>query len=70
MKWILLIFTVINLTACSGLGVKPWQRDLLAKPEMSLRENSMAIGFDDHTYFSKEGSSGGGSFAGGGCGCN
>jgi hypothetical protein len=25
---------------------------------------------DDHIYFSKEASSGGRSFAGGGCGCN
>jgi len=70
MRRILLLASILSLTACSSLGVKPWERDLLAKPEMQLVENPMEIGFDDHTYFSKEGSSGGGNFAGGGCGCN
>lgn len=70
MKKIVLLASIVALTACSSLGVKPWERDLLAKPEMQVVENAMEAGFDDHTYFSKEGSSGGGSFAGGGCGCN
>jgi len=58
------------LAGCSSLGVQPWQRDTLAKPEMALDADAMALGFDDHIYFSKEGTSGGRSFAGGGCGCN
>ena len=56
--------------ACSSLGVQPWERDLLAKPEMSLNADPVDLGLDDHIYFSKEGSSGGRGFAGGGCGCN
>lgn len=58
------------LNGCSSLGVKPWQRDILAKEEMALNSAPLDNRLDDHIYFSKEGSSGGRSFAGGGCGCN
>lgn len=58
------------LSGCSDLGVKPWERDLLAKPEMQLVTSSVDAGLDDHIYFSKEATSGGRSFGGGGCGCN
>lgn len=58
------------LGGCSSLGVKPWERDLLAKEEMALGGDAMDMALDDHIYFSKEGSSGGRGFAGGGCGCN
>ena len=55
---------------CTPLGVKPWQRDVLARPDMQLGGNPLDAAIDDHIYFSKEASSGGRSFAGGGCGCN
>jgi hypothetical protein len=55
---------------CTSLGVKPWQRDVLAREDMQLDANSLDAAIDDHVYFSKEASSGGRSFAGGGCGCN
>ncbi len=58
------------LSGCSHLGVKPWQRDVLARPDMQLSDESLEQALDDHLYFSKEASSGGRSFAGGGCGCN
>lgn len=58
------------LTGCSSLGVKPWQRDLLAKPSMQLNSAPLDNAIDDHIYFSKEASSGGRGFGGGGCGCN
>lgn len=68
------ILTVLTLcwllTACSNLGVEPWERDVLAKPEMGLNADAIDLGLDDHVYFSKEGTSGGRAFAGGGCGCN
>lgn len=57
-------------TACSSLGVNPWERDILAKPEMELSADAIDLSLDDHIYFSKEGASGGRAFAGGGCGCN
>ncbi|GGE53225.1 hypothetical protein GCM10011533_02060 [Streptosporangium jomthongense] len=63
--------TATVLTAgCSNLGVKPWERDLLADPDMQLTVSGVDAGLDDHIYFSKEASSGGRGFGGGGCGCN
>lgn len=61
---------LMTLSGCSDLGVKPWERDLLAKPEMQLVTDPVDSGLDDHIYFSKEASSGGRGFGGGGCGCN
>ena len=58
------------LAGCSSLGVKPWQRDLLSRQDMQLHGNGLDDAIDDHLYFSKEASSGGRSFGGGGCGCN
>lgn len=66
----LLIILFLSSSACSSLGVKPWERDLMAKPDMSLGANGIDDALDDHIYFSKEASSGGRSFGGGGCGCN
>jgi len=57
-------------SGCSSLGVKPWQRDLLSRQDMQLNGDNLDDAIDDHLYFSKEASSGGRSFAGGGCGCN
>ena len=46
-----------------------WEsRDLHARADMQANAHDAAI--DDHIYFSKEASSGGRGFAGGGCGCN
>ncbi len=58
------------LLGCSSMGVDPWDRDLLAKAEMAVNSSPLDQSIDDHIYFSKEASSGGKSFAGGGCGCN
>lgn len=57
-------------TACTSMGVEPWERDVLAKEEMQLVTDPVEAGMDDHIYFSKEASSGGRGFGGGGCGCN
>jgi Domain of unknown function (DUF4266) len=61
---------VALVSGCSSLGVKPWQRDVLAREEMRLDANPLDAAIDDHMYFSKEASSGGRTHAGGGCGCN
>ncbi|MDP8983802.1 MAG: DUF4266 domain-containing protein [Pseudomonadota bacterium] len=55
---------------CSTLGAKPWEHDLLAERAMQVSAYPIEASMDDHIYFSKEASSGGRSFAGGGCGCN
>lgn len=57
-------------SGCSSMGVQPWERDILAKQEMRLDADHVSRALDDHIYFSKEASSGGRGFGGGGCGCN
>jgi hypothetical protein len=70
-KLMLAALVVAQLSGCASLErVKPWERGTLAKEEMSLNSAGLDNALDDHIYFSKEGSSGGRSFAGGGCGCN
>lgn len=64
------LMIISQLVGCANLGVKPWERDILAKKEMALDSEGNDLGLDDHIYFSKEGTSGGRAFAGGGCGCN
>lgn len=60
----------LAVSGCSHLGVEPWERDVLARPEMRLDADAVSRALDDHIYFSKEASSGGRGFGGGGCGCN
>ncbi len=60
----------ISLAGCSHLGVQPWEREVLARPDMQFDADPLAAALDDHIYFSKEAASGGRGFGGGGCGCN
>lgn len=60
----------VLFSACSNMGVEAWERDILAKDEMQLISDPIEAATDDHIYFSKEASSGGRGFGGGGCGCN
>lgn len=69
-KAIPVFFLCLTLGACSQLGVKPWERGTLAREDMQLVSDPIEARLDDHIYFSKEASSGGSSFGGGGCGCN
>ena len=70
LSFLCLVAVAAIVSGCSSLGVKPWQRDVLAREEMRLDADPLDSAIDDHMYFSKEASSGGRSFAGGGCGCN
>ena len=71
-KFILILATLgaLGLAGCSSMGVEAWERDVLAKAEMQLTTDPLEAATDDHIYFSKEASSGGRGFGGGGCGCN
>jgi thiol-disulfide isomerase/thioredoxin len=64
--------TTIALQAAPlrAVGVRPWERGELAAREMQLICDPLESEFDDHIYFSREASSGGRGFGGGGCGCN
>ncbi len=65
----MVVFAALT-SGCSSLGVRPWQRDVLARKEMLPDPSPLDAALDDHIYFSKEASSGGRGFGGGGCGCN
>ncbi len=69
-KSLALWLCLLSLSACSNMGVKSWDRNLLAKPDMALNDDPITNAFNEHIYFSKEASSGGRGFGGGGCGCN
>jgi hypothetical protein len=56
--------------ALGGCAVSPWNRDLMAKRAMQFNVHPNLTAFNEHIYFSKEGSSGGRTSDGGGCGCN
>ena len=69
LQFLVLAGAALIVSGCANLGVEPWERDLLAKESMAL-SHSLDGSLDDHIYFSKEASSGGKSYGGGGCGCN
>ncbi len=54
----------------SAVRVKPWERDVLARPDMAWEPDAHRGTHRGHIFFSKEGSLLGGNAGGGGCGCN
>ena len=72
---IVIALGLLALSACAPLkdnfvGPQPWEKDIMARKEMQVDAYSFLSAAEDHVYFSKEASSGGRGFAGGGCGCN
>ena len=63
------LMVLVCLSGCSA-SLTPWERDILARSDMALDNAPLDSAFNDHIYFSKEASSGGRDFSGGGCGCN
>ena len=62
-----LVAFVATAVGCST--VKPWQRESLAQPGMSL-DATPSVAAEQHMLESREASVGGFGGAGGGCGCN
>ena len=62
------------LMLCLGaLGcshVKPYEREYLTKPGMETEPEEFAQEFEAHVQNAREGATGRGSIASGGCGCN
>jgi hypothetical protein len=69
---VLLALVVLHgLSACSiEPWVKPYERDRLADPIMSLDGDPVSTAYIQHVYEAREGARGGEGAAGGGCGCN
>lgn len=64
----LLLLCLLAGSACAT--VKPWERDLLSRPDMAWDPDALEATQRSHIHFSKEASIGGGDAGGGGCGCN
>jgi hypothetical protein len=60
------------LAGCTSVQpwVKPYEREHLADPIMSLSRNSISATYLDHMFETREGSHGATGAVGGGCGCN
>lgn len=65
---LLLLLLSPLFSACST--VQPWEKGILARPEMTFDAGRQHAKYDDHIYFSREASPGGAEVGGGGCGCN
>lgn len=60
------------LGGCAALkpSVKPYERETLADPLMSVVRDPLSTQYLEHVYDVREAARGGGSGQGGGCGCN
>jgi hypothetical protein len=65
---LLLILAGSLLAGC--VRVKPYERELLAKPTMTFQPDPHEDVLDLHMLEAREGAVGGYGSAGGGCGCN
>jgi hypothetical protein len=61
---------VLLLAGCAVEPPRAWERDLLARPAMTMDPDPLERRLLMHIYTSKENSSGGDGVGGGGCGCN
>jgi len=64
----LIVAVVFALSGC--VRVKPYERELLAKPTMTFQPDPHEDVLDNHMLEAREGAAGGYGSAGGGCGCN
>lgn len=68
-----LLLAAFVLAACGGAGctvVKPWDREILSRPDMAFDSDPLETARRNHVYYSKEATPPGGGGGGGGCGCN
>ena len=58
------------LLASGCVTISPWEREVLARPDMTFEGNAHVASAEEHTADTREGSTGGLGGGGGGCGCN
>lgn len=66
------VFITLGAAGCSNIKpwVKPYERDKLADPVMSLSRHGKADSYMHHVYQARESARGSEGGSGGGCGCN
>ena len=70
-RWILVTVVALLSSAVGGcVTTKPYQREVLARPEMALEPDGDEAALRQHLLGTREGAIGGGGGEGGGCGCN
>ena len=67
---LLALGALLAVTSAGCATVRPEQRAILADPTMQFDAQSADQAALDHALDNREGSTGGGSVRGGGCGCN
>lgn len=65
---LLLVCSVV--CGCSIVPPQPWEKGVLARPEMTMDVDALESRYTEHIYTSKESASGSGAVGGAGCGCN
>ncbi len=70
MNRIIVLFLLLVILSGCVHTVPAWKRGTLARENMALETDALEAGLRQHTFFSKEASSGGYGGTGGGCGCN
>jgi hypothetical protein len=73
MRRVLVVFVLAIATvpwAAGCVRVRPYERELLAKPIMTFQPDPYEDVLDLHMLEAREGAVGGYGSAGGGCGCN
>lgn len=60
----------VFLSGCTFAPPRAWERDLLARPEMTMNPDPLGRRQLSQIYSSRENSFGGDGVGGGGCGCN
>jgi hypothetical protein len=70
-SWLLLAAGLVALAGCGSIEpwVKPYEREHLADPIMSLDPNPVSSAYMDHVFEVREGARGATGGSGGGCGC-
>lgn len=69
-RWSLMLGAIVLLAGCATTPVQPWERGRLARWDMRWDADPLQAAMSNHSYFSKEGTTGEIGAAGGGCGCN
>lgn len=69
---LLVLVWLVVLNGCAALkpSVKPYEREALADPLMSVSRDPLSDKYLEHVYDVREAARGGGTGQGGGCGCN
>lgn len=66
----ILLTTTVGLAVSACSTTKPWQREILAKPEMRIDPEPDRAALRYHMLGTREGAVGSLAGGGGGCGCN